>query len=104
MQVLRGVLRSPRVNDLEPGREFWDGPKLLNELRRSEYFGGGDGANDSPPAYPPALQVSAAFCLVCICPSQALRRGASLPPVSMPSSLLRNMAKPYHLTHSRRIS
>ncbi len=57
MQVLRAVLRSPRVNELAPGREFWDAPQLLKELHGGSYFSTGDDA--STPAFPPALQVRA---------------------------------------------
>ena len=57
MQVLRGVLRSPRVNELAPGREFWDAPQALKELRCGKYFGTDDAADKSTSAYPPALQV-----------------------------------------------
>ena len=75
VQVLRAVLRSPRVNELAPDREFWDAPQLLQELRRSSYYSAGDDADASPSAYPPALQVRAAgssppdcsFCEIVCC-------------------------------------
>ena len=59
--MLRGVLRSPRVNELEPRREFWDAPQLLEELHFGKYFSGRNEDDESTPTYPPALQVRCHF-------------------------------------------
>lgn len=62
MQVLRGVLRSPRVNELVPDKEFWGAERIVKEIQKADYFGAslhGDGDADvsGSQKYPAALQV-----------------------------------------------
>lgn len=60
MQVLRGVLRSPRVNELVPDKEFWGAERIVKEIQKADYFGASpdsDADMGGSQKYPAALQV-----------------------------------------------